>query len=634
MTQTIRRTSAVALVGLLAAGASAQTPELYQFDVAHAELGFQVRLVGFNRVRGTFEDYRGDMLVVGEDPLRSAIGLSIDVKSVRTGVDERDEHLRSDAFFDAARWPRITFVSKRIERDGSGFAAIGPLTIRDVTREVRVPFAVTSPKGIDPFGNTRFSVAGRLTINRRDYEVIGPAFWNKAISDSVEIEFEMPGRRWDYNRLGWGPATRASGGKLLMDAIEKDGNAKATTDVWALFAAHRTDTSYNWSPAEFQKAAGRFAQQGKVSAAITVLELGLRVADAMALPRSSAALHTNLAELLLRDGNRSAAATHATSALARDSTSTAALMLVQFFSGQPSSDVRPPARSGFGLAFDTRRSRLVLFGGSDTAFQRLGDTWEWSGGRWARVDVPGPPARSDFAMAFDARRGRVVVFGGRTPAGLGRDTWEFDGARWTLVDSAGPSARALTSMTYDDARGRVVLFGGSAGSARMNDTWEWDGRAWTEVQAKNRGPAGRASHAMTYDAARRRVVLIGGYDEDAVGDSWDWDGKAWARAADGPEILHTAAVFDVSSNRILVFGGFHQDARTAQLWARTESGWTTLAATGPASRAEHRGVYAPGIGFVVFGGIGGQGMSVAERGRAKLNDLWAFDGARWNRLDP
>ena len=49
---------------------------------------------------------------------------------------------------------------------------------------------------------------------------------------------------------------------------------------------------------------------------------------------------------------------------------------------------------------------------------------------------------------------------------------------------------------------------------------------------------------------------------------------------------------------------------------------------------EHRGVYAPGIGFVIFGGISGQGMSVAERGRAKLNDLWAFDGTRWNRLDP
>lgn len=101
-----------------------------------------------------------------------------------------------------------------------------------------------------------------------------------------------------------------------------------------------------------------------------------------------------------------------------------------------------------------------------------------------------------------------------------------------------------------------------------------------------------------------------------------------------PGPLHTAAAFDSASHRTFVFGGFHQDARTAQLWARTESAWTTVAIAGPELRAEHRGVYAPGIGFVVFGGIGGQGMSVAERGRAKLNDLLVFDGARWTRLDP
>ena len=168
----------------------------------------------------------------------------------------------------------------------------------------------------------------------------------------------------------------------------------------------------------------------------------------------------------------------------------------------------------------------------------------------------------------------------------------------------------------------------------MSDTWEWDGHTWTEVRAKGAVPPVRASHAMTYDAARHRVVSIGGYDESSLADTWEWDGKAWTRVADGPEILHTAAAFDASSSRILVFGGFYQDARSAQLWARTESTWITVDATGPGMRAEHRGVYAPGIGFVVFGGIGGQGMSVAERGRAKLNDLWAFDGTRWNRLDP
>ena len=120
-------------------------------------------------------------------------------------------------------------------------------------------------------------------------------------------------------------------------------------------------------------------------------------------------------------------------------THAAALVALLCVGANAQTVVRPPARSGFGLAFDTRRSRLVLFGGSDTAFQRLGDTWEWTGGSWTRVEGAGPPARSDFAMTFDARRGRIVMFGGRTATGLGRDTWEFDGARWSLVDTTGPT---------------------------------------------------------------------------------------------------------------------------------------------------------------------------------------------------
>ncbi len=295
---------------------------------------------------------------------------------------------------------------------------------------------------------------------------------------------------------------------------------------------------------------------------------------------------------------------------------------------------RPPARSGFGLAFDTRRSRLVLFGGSDTAFERLGDTWEWSAAHWTRVAVNGPPARSDFAMTFDARRGRVVMFGGRTATGAANDTWEFDGTRWLRVDSAGPGARALTSMAYDDARGRVVLFSGSAGSKRPADTWEWDGHAWTEMPVTTPGPVGRGAHAMVYDAAARRVVLIGGYDKSSLSDTWEWDGARWTRGADGPDILHTAAAFDPQSGRTLIFGGFNSDVRSDHLLARASSSWSTIATAGPPARAEHRGVYAPGVGFVIFGGIGGQGMSVAERGRAKLNDLWAFDAGQWRRLEP
>jgi Photosynthetic reaction centre cytochrome C subunit/Galactose oxidase, central domain len=299
----------------------------------------------------------------------------------------------------------------------------------------------------------------------------------------------------------------------------------------------------------------------------------------------------------------------------------------------PSVAVQPARRSGFGLAFDSRRSRLVLFGGSDSTYVRLGDTWEWSSGGWMPRALAGPPARSDFAMTYDSRRGRVVVFGGRTAAGLSNETWEFDGDRWIEVDSTGPSARNLVSMAFDAKRGRTVLFGGSS-TAKDSSTWEWDGHRWQRFPGGQSGPAARSSHVLVYDAARERVVLVGGYvDDAAVADSWEWDGATWTRVADGPAVFHAAAAYDAAGNRLLVFGGFDQDERSANLWQRTSAGWSLVnAATAPAERAEHRGAYVPGVGFVVFGGIAGQGMSLDERMLAKRNDLWAFEGTTWREF--
>jgi hypothetical protein len=294
---------------------------------------------------------------------------------------------------------------------------------------------------------------------------------------------------------------------------------------------------------------------------------------------------------------------------------------------------QPEPRSAPGFAFDSRRSRLVLFGGSDSAFKPLADTWEWFDGHWTHVAATAP-ARDNFAMAFDSNRGRIVVFGGSTVAGKSHDTWEYDGRRWTQVDTGGPPARNLASMAFDEARGRMVLFGGSGVHGSLSDTWEWDGTSWHAMPGNGSGPAGRGSHTLTYDASRRRVVLVGGYVDDAVADSWEWDGRTWTRVADGPRVLHHAAAYDPTSSRLLVFGGFAGDTRTANLWARTGTSWNQLPIAGPPARAEHRGTYAAGIGFVIFGGIGGQGMSLEDRGHSMLNDLWAFDGARWRELSP
>jgi polyisoprenoid-binding protein YceI len=176
---------------------------LYAIDSAHSLLEFSVRLVGFNRVRGSFEKYHGHVLLASDDITRSKVSVVIESDSIRTGVEERDRDLKSANFFDAAKYPSLTFASTRIEKTPSGFVAIGPLAIHGVSREIRIPFVLSSPPGTDPFGNTRFAITAEVTFNRSDFGVNGPEFWGKAISDAVQIDLEIAGRRWNYETLGW-----------------------------------------------------------------------------------------------------------------------------------------------------------------------------------------------------------------------------------------------------------------------------------------------------------------------------------------------------------------------------------------------------------------------------------------------
>lgn len=193
-----------------------------------------------------------------------------------------------------------------------------------------------------------------------------------------------------------------------------------------------------------------------------------------------------------------------------------------------------------GAAYDVRRNRLVAFGGSARRAHAYGDTWEHDGARWRRIDVPGPEARQAHVMVFDPRRGRVVVFGGMgAPASdsarqpiLG-DTWEYDGERWLRLDVAGPSPRMSAGATYDARRGMVVLFGGSGSDGFLGDTWGWNGTAWRRLA--DAGPERRAMGQLAYDASRERVVLFGGrrgYPNGDLADTWEWNGTSWSRFGD------------------------------------------------------------------------------------------------------
>jgi hypothetical protein len=187
-----------------------------------------------------------------------------------------------------------------------------------------------------------------------------------------------------------------------------------------------------------------------------------------------------------------------------------------------------------GFVFHSARNRFVAFGGMNRQEQVLSEVWEFDGAAWTRHPAPSPPARGAHAMVYDSRRGKTVVFGGQgtrvqgvASRALG-DTWEFDGDTWTRIQAAGPSPRLGAGAAYDSKRGLMILFGGADDQRQYNDLWSWNGSTWTKLAEG--GPDPRVLGYIAYDRRRDRIVLFGGrrgYTD--LGDTWEWDGSSWRR---------------------------------------------------------------------------------------------------------
>ena len=164
----------------------------WKLDPAHSELSFWVRHLKITKVRGTFETF--DVTVVTpEDPSKISIEASIDVSSVNTGQDARDNHLRSSDFFLVEQHPHMTFRSTGIQVDGDAFTIDGELTLRGVTKTV----TLTGEFGgviTDDYGRTKAGASASTTINRQDFGVS----WNAALEaggftlgDDVTITIDL-----------------------------------------------------------------------------------------------------------------------------------------------------------------------------------------------------------------------------------------------------------------------------------------------------------------------------------------------------------------------------------------------------------------------------------------------------------
>lgn len=237
--------------------------------------------------------------------------------------------------------------------------------------------------------------------------------------------------------------------------------------------------------------------------------------------------------------------------------------------------VGPPARRGHGMVYDTRRSRVVLFGGfSPTApASWLADTWEWDGASWSQRSLSAqPPARGYFGMAYDSWRGQTVVFGGVTAANQHLDdTWAFDGAAWSqIVTAARPSVRRGVAMAFDDTRGESVLFGGSDATQVFGDTWTYNGTDWQQRATAN-SPSARQEARLGHDGLCGSTVLHGGADNAFAtnyGDSWAWDGSGWAPVggSSAPARHGAGMAFDAQRGQMALWGGRDANGFFSDSW--------------------------------------------------------------------
>ena len=165
----------------------------YTLDPSHTEIGFTARHAMVTKVRGAFNEFEGTA-TTGANLADARIDVTIQAASVDTKSADRDNHLRSGDFFDVETYPTIRFTSTQVTSpDAQTLRVAGDLTIKDVTKPVVIDFEYDGA-ALDPFGNQRVGLSGKVDVNRKDFGLV----WNAAletggvlVSENVTLAFEV-----------------------------------------------------------------------------------------------------------------------------------------------------------------------------------------------------------------------------------------------------------------------------------------------------------------------------------------------------------------------------------------------------------------------------------------------------------
>jgi polyisoprenoid-binding protein YceI len=169
---------------------STATKTLWKIDPTHSEVQFKVKHLVISPVTGSFGSYEGQMEADGDNFENAKATFTADIDSISTNNEDRDNHLKSDDFFNAEKYPQLKFESKDFVKTGEGeYKVTGDMTIRDVTKEIELDVVHGGTVG-DPYGNTKagFEVTG--TINRKEFGLTWDAVTeagNVVVGDKIKL---------------------------------------------------------------------------------------------------------------------------------------------------------------------------------------------------------------------------------------------------------------------------------------------------------------------------------------------------------------------------------------------------------------------------------------------------------------
>ena len=186
--------SLLAAVVIAGAGMAKAQTTTWKIDPAHSSADFTVKHMGISNVNGHFGGVTGMLTLDESDLTKSSVSATIDATTVDTGVAPRDNDLKSDHFFDVAKYPTMTFVSKKLTVEGGKKELTGDLTMHGVTKSVTLDLEGPSKDQVDMQGKTRRAFSATTSIHRQDFGLnYGGTLksGDAMIGDDVKVELNL-----------------------------------------------------------------------------------------------------------------------------------------------------------------------------------------------------------------------------------------------------------------------------------------------------------------------------------------------------------------------------------------------------------------------------------------------------------